>query len=184
MQNVRVSALILMILGAAATRLLPHPYNFTCITALALFGGAHFSDRRLAFAVPLLALALSNVALGVIWSWSSLAYAPHSWVQYASFALIVPMGLALRGRAGLVRTAGTTLAASTMFYVVSNFGVWLFDGLYAKTVAGLMECYVAAIPFFGNALAGDVFYTGLLFGGFHLLESRFTRLRELQPLGA
>lgn len=184
MQNVRMSAIVLMILGAAATRLLPHPYNFTCITALALFGGAHFSDRRLAFAVPLLALVLSNVALGWIWSLSSLAYASHSWVQYASFALVVPMGLSLRGRTTLLRTAGTTLAASTMFYLVSNFGVWLFDAMYAKSLAGLVECYVAAIPFFGNALAGDAFYTGLLFGGIHLLESRFASLREPQPLGA
>ena len=71
-----------------------------------------------------------------------------------------------------------------MFYVVSNFGVWLFDAMYAKSLAGLVECYVAAIPFFGNALAGDAFYTGLLFGGIHLLESRFASLREPQPLGA
>jgi hypothetical protein len=184
MLNPRLRTLILMILGAAATRLLPHPPNVTSITALALFGGAHFADRRLAYAVPLLALLLSDLVLGVYWSWSSMAYQPHMWLQYACFALVVTMGLALRRRRSVSRTAGMMLAASTLFFVISNFGEWVFQPWYPKTAAGLVACYVAAIPFFGNSLLGDALYTLLLFGGFHLLESRFASLREPQPLGA
>ena len=184
MLNPRLRTLILMILAAAGTRLLPHPPNLTSITALALFGGAHFSDRRLAYAVPLLALLLSDLLLGLYWSWSSMAYEPHMWLQYLCFALVVTLGLGLRQRRGVTRTAGTMLAASTLFFVVSNFGVWVFQPLYPHTAAGLLACYVAAIPFFGNSLLGDALYTLLLFGGFHLLESRFASLREPLPAGA
>jgi hypothetical protein len=184
MLNLRLRTLILMILAAAGTRLLPHPPNVTSITALALFGGAHFADRRLAYALPLLALLLSDLVLGVYWSWSPMAYEPHMWLQYLCFALVVTLGLGLRQRPGVVRTVGTMLAGSTLFFVVSNFGVWVFQPLYPHTAAGLVACYVAAIPFFGNSLAGDAFYTLLMFGGFHLLETRFASLREPQPLRA
>jgi len=178
MLNPRLGTLILMIIGAAATRLLPHPPNMTSLTALALFGGAHFADRRLAYAVPLLALLVSDLVLGVYWSWSSMAWQPHMWLQYLCFALVVTLGMGLQRRGGAVRTAATMLAASTLFFVISNFGEWVFQPWYPKTAAGLLECYVAAIPFFGNALLGDALYTLLLFGGFRLLEGRFASLRE------
>lgn len=184
MLNPRLRTLILMILAAAATRLLPHPPNFTSMTALALFGGAYFADRRLAYAVPLLALLLSDLLLGVYWSWSSMAYESHMWLQYLCFALVVTLGMQLRERRGVVRTGGTMLAASALFFIVSNFGVWLFQPLYPHTAAGLVACYVAAIPFFGNALFGDALFTLLMFGGFHLLEARFASLRESEPLAA
>jgi len=184
MLNPRLRTLILMILAAAATRLLPHPPNFTSITALALFGGARFADRRLAYAVPLLALLLSDLLLGVYWSWSSMAYDSHMWLQYLCFALVVTLGLGLRQRPGMMRTAKTMLAGSMLFFVISNFGVWVFHSLYPHTAAGLVACYVAAIPFFGNSLAGDAFYTVLMFGGMYLLESRFVSLREPEPIRA
>ena len=184
MLNPRLRTLVLMILGAAATRLLPHPPNLTPITALALFGGAQFADRRLAYAVPLLALLLSDLLLGIYWSWSSMAWQPHMWLQYLCFALIVTLGLRLQQRAGALRIGGTMLAASLLFFVVSNFGEWVFQPWYPKTFAGLVACYVAAIPFFGNTLLGDILYTVLLFGGFHLLEGRFASLREPRLQGA
>lgn len=177
MLNPRLGTLILMILGAAATRLLPHPPNMTSITALALFGGAQFADRRLAFVVPMLALALSNQALGLLWSWSGVTWQLHPWEQYASFALVVALGMSLRSRQTLPRVAGVTLAASTLFFVASNFAEWATGPMYPKTGAGLVACYVAAIPFFGNALLGDLFYTGLLFGAWRWLEGRFEALR-------
>lgn len=178
MLNPRLRTLVLMIVVAAATRLLPHPPNFTPLTALALFGGAQFADRRLAYAVLLLALLLSDLVLGVYWSWSSMAYQPHMWLQYVCFALIVTLGLTLQRRGAAVRVAGTMLAASVLFFVISNFGEWVFQSWYPKTFAGLVACYVAAIPFFGNTLLGDALFTLLLFGGFHLLEGRFASLRE------
>lgn len=177
MLNPRLRTLILMVLGAAATRLLPHPPNMTSIAALALFGGAQFADRRLAFAVPLLALGLSDLALGVYWNWSTMAWQPHMWVQYLAFALVVALGMVLRQRRTVTRVAVATLAASTLFFVLTNLAEWVFQPWYPKTAAGLTACYVAAIPFFGNTLLGDLFYSGLLFGAWHWLESRYAALR-------
>jgi hypothetical protein len=165
----RWTVLAAMILAAALSRLIPHPPNLASISAVALFGGAYFSDRRMAFAVPLAALFLSDLALG---------FYPHMEVGYLSFALIVCIGQWLRTKRSPARITGAALASSVLFFITSNFGVWAFSSLYPKTVEGLTACYVAAVPFFWNTVQGDLFYTTLLFGGFTLLERRFSTLRD------
>jgi hypothetical protein len=99
-------------------------------------------------------------------------------VTYLSFALIAWLGQWLSQNRSVPRIAGAALASSLLFFLTSNFGVWLFGSLYPFTLDGLVACYVAAIPFFWNTLGGDLIYTGLLFGGFTLLERRFSALRE------
>ncbi len=164
-----------MILTAALSRLLPHPPNVTPLAAIALFGGAHFADKRLAFLVPLAALLLSDLILGL-----------HSQMPgvYAGFALVVCVGFVLRGRTRALPVAVAALIGSCVFYLVSNFGVWATGSWYPKTAAGLGACYVAGIPFFRNSLVGDLFYTALLFGIFALAEKRFSLLREPVQAGA
>jgi hypothetical protein len=157
----RYGILVAMIIAAAAMRLLPHPANFTPIGALALFAGAHFDDKRWAFVIPLAAMALSDVLLG---------FHGQMLVTYGAFAVIVAMGFSLRERTTALRVSGASVGAATFFFVVSNFGVWAVDGLYPLTLQGLIACYVAAIPFFHNGLAGTLFYSALLFGGFALAE--------------
>jgi hypothetical protein len=158
-----------LVLVAAATRLVPHPWNLTSITAVALFGGAYFEDRRLAFAVPLGALFVSDLVLGL---YSGMA------VVYGSFALVVVIGLWLRAHRQPAVIAGAALASSVLFFALTNLGVWAFEPLYPKTWSGLVACYVAALPFFRNSVEGDLLYALILFGGFALLESRFVALRE------
>ena len=165
----RFLVLISMVLMAAASRLIPHPPNVTSLTAVALFGGAYFSDRRLAFLVPLSALFLSDLVLG---------FYHHMEVVYLSFALIVTIGLWLQKHRTAFPIAGAALVSSVLFFVLTNFGVWTFDALYPKTLEGLVACYVAAIPFFQNTLLGDLLYTAVLFGGFALLENRLPALRD------
>ena len=169
MITTRLAALIAIILGAALSRLIPHPPNLTSVTAVALFGGAYFSDRRLAFLVPLAALFLSDLVLG---------FYHHMEIVYASFALIVCIGLWLQKNRSPLHIAGAALASSVLFFLLTNFGVWAFGSLYPMTLNGLIACYVAAIPFFRNTLLGDLLYTIVLFGGFALLERRFAMLRE------
>jgi hypothetical protein len=169
MHNPRLNTLIIMIIAAAATRLIPHLPNLTSVTALALFGGAYFSNRRLAFLVPLLALLVSDFILG---------FYQHMEIPYFSFALIVCIGLRLQQRRTAPRIAGAALLSALVFFIVTNFGVWAFDALYPKTFPGLVACYVAAIPFFRNTLLGDLIYTAVLFGGFRLLENRCAALRD------
>ena len=165
----RAIVLISLVLAAAASRLVPHPWNLTSIAAVALFAGAHFKDRRLAFAVPLGALFLSDLVLGL---YSGMA------VVYVSFALIVEIGRWLRSRRQPVLIAAAALASSMLFFILTNFGVWVSGHLYPKTWAGLTTCYTAAVPFFRNSLEGDLLYTLILFGGFALMERRFQVLRE------
>lgn len=169
MLNPRLWTVLGMIFGAALLRLAPHPWNFTPIGGMALFGGAAFRDRRMACGVPLVTLFLSDLLIGF-----------HSlmWAVYGAFALMAVMGMWLRDRRRFVPIAGTTLAGSVLFFLITNGAVWLSGMTYPKTAAGLVACYVAGIPYFGNTLAGDAFYTAVLFGGLALLERRVPALRE------
>jgi hypothetical protein len=159
--NSRIVALLTAIVFAAALRLVPHPPNFTPIGAMALFSGAYLGRRPLAFAAPLAAMLLSDVVLG---------FYSGMWVTYLAVALVTLLGsLALQKRTP-VRVGLAAVAGSVLFFAVSNFGVWATSGMYPHTASGFVACYVAAIPFFQNTLAGDLFYATLLFGGFRIAE--------------
>lgn len=162
-----------MILLAAISRILPHPANVTPITAMALFGGAYFSSRRMAFAIPLIAMFLSDLIIGF-----------HSQLimVYLCFIVTVCLGFFLKSRKRFLPISLATLASSILFFIVTNFSVWLFDHLYPKSMNGLWTCYVAAIPFFRNTLFGDLFYVGILFGAFLLAEKAIPSLREDIPM--
>jgi hypothetical protein len=170
-----------MIIAAVIVRFIPHPPNFTPIAAMALFAGAHFDRRALAFVVPLAAMLLSDALLEALFGWGFHANLP---AVYISFAAIVGLGLLLRGRAKPAPVVGAALTASTLFFIVTNLSVWVTSPVFPKTVSGLVACYVAALPFFGNTLAGDLFYTGVLFGAFALARHRFTALRRSRLAGA
>jgi len=167
--NARILILLSAIAAAAALRLVPHPPNFSPIDAMALFSGAYLGRRALAFAAPLGALLLSDLVLG---------FYSGMWVQYLAVGLVVLLSwLALR-RVSPLRIGVAAVASSVLFFVVTNFAVWLLSGMYPSTLPGLAACYVAAIPFFQNTVAGDLFYSGLLFGGFALLERAVPALRQ------
>ena len=152
---------VIMIVTAALSRLVPHPPNVAPITALALFSAVYL-DRRLSFVIPLAALLLSDIFLGF--------YAGMIWV-YASFAAIAGIGIWLSSHRGIFQTAGASLAGSLLFFIVTNFGVWISSQVsYPHTFAGLTECYVAAIPFFRNTLVGDMGYVAMMFGLYEVLK--------------
>ncbi|MEK6565109.1 MAG: DUF6580 family putative transport protein [Bacteroidota bacterium] len=157
----RLMIFAVLILAAAFSRLIPHPPNFTPLAAMALAGGVYL-DKRFALLVPLLALLLTDAIIGF-----------HNLMAfvYGSFLAIGLLGFWLRSHKKPVLVFGSALASSVLFFIVTNFGVWAMDGatLYPKTLAGLIECYTLAIPFFRNTLFGDVLYTGLLFGIFELV---------------
>jgi hypothetical protein len=168
----RIVALLCAIVAAAALRLVPHPPNFSPIGAMALFSGAYLGRRPLAFVAPLGALFLSDAVLG---------FYSGMWVTYLAVALIVLVGWAGLQRLSVLRIAGAAVASSVLFFVVSNFGVWAMSGMYPLNGSGLAACYAAAIPFFQNTLAGDLFYASLLFGGFRVAELLLPRLRTAGP---
>ena len=171
----RMAALLAAIFAAAAMRLVPHPPNFSPIAAMALFSGAYLPRRAIAFVAPFAALLLSDLVLGF--------YAGMNFV-YFSFGLTVLIGWAVASRKSPLVIGAAAIASSTLFFVLTNFGMWLFSGFYPLTREGLVACYVAAIPFFQNTLAGDLFYTALLFGGFALAERLFPVIRRPLPARA
>lgn len=148
----------LLILIAAATRFLPHPANFTAIGAMALFGTARLQDKRLAFVLPIAAMLISDLFI-------PFGYNPS---VYLSFVLIAALGLSLRNTNKMLPIAGASLVSSLIFYIITNFAVWMGDNgvMYSKNIEGLWMSYTAAIPFFWNGLAGDLFFTAVLFGSY------------------
>ncbi len=165
----RLIALLSAIIVAAGLRLVPHPPNFSPIDAMALFSGAYLGRRALAFVAPLGALLLSDVVLGFYHGQATV---------YFTVAVIVMIGMVALTRRSALRVGAAAIASSITFFVITNLGVWLFSGIYPRTFAGLEACYVAAIPFFQNTLAGDLFYAAVLFGGFRLAEHFAPQLRE------
>lgn len=170
-----------LVFFGAAMRLVPHPWNMAPIGAMALFGGAYFSRTLWALLVPLAAMVTSDLCL-----WAFLDK-PLSWQPYVYAALLVYLGLGLllRRRQPLFATAGRTgwdalavagsaIAGSIAYFLITNFQAWLWlKETYARSWQGLLDCYVAGVPFFRGTLAGDLLYTGVLFGALALCERRW-----------
>lgn len=168
----RLAAILIAVAGAAALRLVPHPPNFSPIDAMALFSGAYLGRRGLAFAAPFGALFLSDIVLGFYFGMAFV---------YGSVAAIVLIGWLVSANKSALRIGIGAMASSVLFFAITNFGVWLGEAMYPHTLVGLAECYTAAIPFFQNTLAGDLFYSALLFGGFALLQRLVPAVREPLP---
>ena len=166
--NTRLTTLTLII-AIAMFRLLPHPPNVSPVAAMALFGGAYFSDKRVAFIVPFLALLLSDILIGLH---DTMVYV------YAGFALTVVTGFWIGQKINISRIALAVLVSSGLFFIITNFGAWATSGLYPMTVEGLLQAYIAAIPFFQNSLLGNLVFSTLLFGGYALLQRNFPALAE------
>lgn len=162
-----VFVVVFLIVIAALSRLLPHIPNFTPIAAIGLFSASYFHKKYLAFAVPILAMLLSDFFIGF--------HTTMLWV-YGSMVAIVVLGQYLLQKISVVRVLGSAMVSSIVFFVVTNLGVWISWDFYAKTWAGLVQCYTLAIPFFGNTLMGDVFYCTVLFGSFALAKRYILKL--------
>ena len=165
----------LYVAAAILLRLAPHPWNVTPLGSMFLFGGATFKSRTASLLVPLGALMLSDLAVVQIlyagrYDW----FTPWTWAGFLVTALI---GWLLRGRITGINVLAASLGGSIAFFFISNFGVWVESAIYPHTWQGLLECYVAALPFFRNTVLGDLFYAALMFGSYHWLTTRVPRLR-------
>ncbi len=175
MKNTRYFVLAALILVATLLRLAPLPPNFTPIAAIALFAGAMFTHNRwIAALVPLVALVLSDLIIGF--------HATQPFV-YGAYVLIAFLGRGLIDSERpneKIQWAGvgiSSLAASAVFFLVSNFGVWVEGILYPRTGSGLVACYLAAVPFFWNTLVGDFAFTLSLFGAWAFAVKALPQLR-------
>ncbi|NUM81556.1 hypothetical protein HUU42_12185 [bacterium] len=145
---------VFVVLLIAFYRLLPHPWNFTPVCATAIFGGMYL-NKKYAIALPLLSMIVADSVLGMDWIVTPVIYA-----CIASSALIGSWIKNERSHTSkfIVRTLGGTIASAVIFFVFTNFATWLAYDTYTKDMTGLIQCYVMAIPFFRNTLAGDVLF--------------------------
>ncbi len=163
----KISNPLIFIFAAALIRLVPHAPNFAPIGAMALFSGTYL-DKKTAFILPLVAMFISDIFIGFDGVASRVTV-------YGTFTLITLLGIWLKSHKGIGNVILASIGASVLFFIITNFGVWLTGSIYPKTLEGLSACFIAAIPFFRNTLAGDLFYTGVFFGGFELVKNLATR---------
>lgn len=162
-------AVVLLAITARSTGFL---LNFSPVAAICLFSAAMFASRWKALGVSLLVIAVSDLALYQFQYAAkgySAIYPGMAW-QYAGYALMVVLGGFTLKKLTLPRLVGSSLGASLLFFVISNFGTWASTAMYEKSLAGLTQCYVAAIPFFRGTLTGDLCYTAVFFGSFLLAQ--------------
>ena len=139
-------------------RLLPHAPGFLPVAASGLFAARVLRIPALAIVVPVLAMILSDVALpGADWRIQA--------VGFAAIAIPAVAGIATRRWGGVLPTAATVVVSSILFFLLSNGAVWAFSGMYPLDLSGLTQSYIAALPFLEKAMLGDLFWTGVLFGG-------------------
>jgi hypothetical protein len=174
MLNTRFFVLVGITLLAAAARLIPHPPNVTPVAAMALFGGAYFASKRIAIVIPLAAMLLSDLILGLTVFGNNV----FSLTPYVYGCFVVTTCLGMWTHKAPLRIAVAALVSSVLFFVVTNFGSWVVFSFYPKTWDGLVECYLAGLPLFRNTVIGDAVYTLVLFGGFALAQRYFAALRE------
>src|SRR3989344_3287674 len=154
-----IMAGLLIILGVAS-RLLPHVANFTPVTAIALFASAYLGLRY--SLVIFLAVMLAADAVIGFYAWQVML------AVYGSFALSSAIGFFLQNKKRAVPIFFGALSSSILFFLITNWAVWQFGALYSHSFYGLIESYTMALPFFRNSLAGDLFYSAVLFGAFEL----------------
>lgn len=167
--RIHIGYLIVVVLVLALARLVPHPPNAVPIAAMALFAGAFFSNRLLAFIVPLAAMVLSDYVIGF-----------HStvWYVYAGILATVLIGSVLN-QVTVIRVGGAAVIASFVFFLITNFGAWLHHDMYSQDLNGLLHAYVAGIPFLRNSLIANLLYSYLAFYGLNSFIKGFVRGKNL-----
>lgn len=156
--KLKVLLAILLLVIAVASRFLPHEPNFVPIGAIALFGGVVL-NWRLAIWLPVTVMAISDLFIG--------AY-PGMVFTWLGFMLISVFGMSLRRAPMKLKLSLGPLGAGIIFFVVSNFGVWVMGGMYPPTLAGLANCYYMALPFFRTSLLADFTYSVVIFGVYEM----------------
>jgi Family of unknown function (DUF6580) len=159
----------LMLIGTVA-RLIPHPANFTPVGGTSLFAGARLKGWH-AYLIPLLLMAVTDPLLYLIYGYPFSGLVTP--VIYGAFLINVWIGRKLLVTVKAPRVAAASLLCSFQFFVLTNLGVWMLGNWYPHTIAGLVVCFAAAVPFLAPTMVGDLAYTGFLFG----LDALAGRLR-------
>ena len=178
--NISYVVIISLILFASFSRIIPHMPNFTPVGAMALFGGAYLKNRNYAFLIPISSLWLSDLILNnFIFSF----YSDFTWFypgflwQYTSFILIIIIGYLFLKKLNFKNVFITTVLSSLLFFIITNFGVWISGSMYTLDFQGLITCYTMALPFFKGTLLGFMCYSAFLFGVLEFSKYKFEKLK-------
>jgi hypothetical protein len=184
--DTKFGVIVVMILLAAASRIIPHVYNFTPLVAMSLFGGAVLEKKWQAYFIPLAAYFLSDTAFAFMGRVGF--YDVSQFFVYGAMILVAALGTTM-GRLKILKIAGYSLSGSFIFWIVSNFGVWFAN--YVSPASSMHETgltlgmtYLRALPFYNmysnelffGAFAGDLFYSAVLFGVYALARKNITAL--------
>ncbi|MEM7402208.1 MAG: DUF6580 family putative transport protein [Pseudomonadota bacterium] len=164
-QPIYLMAIVLLL---ALSRLIPHPPNAVPIAAMALFAGAFFANRWLAYAIPIAAMLISDWLIGF-----------HSTIAYVYIGVVVTVliGSGLK-KINVIHVGLAAVIASLAFFFITNFGAWLHHDLYTPNFNGLMQSYIAGLPFLRNALIANIIFSYLVFFGFSNLFANFSALNK------
>ena len=169
----RFIVLTILVILAALTRALPlvidHTWNFTAVGALAIFAGAQFNDKRLAFIMPLAAMAVADLLF---------LRNGFSLLVYGGFTAMVACGFLIRHKINTVNVVLASFISATVFYLITNFSFFYPTTLYPRNLSGIIASYTAALPYFRNMVLGNLVYSAVLFGSFYLLAKRYPSLAK------
>ena len=173
------SALVIILI--AASRLIPHTDNFVPVFAMILFASVHLKNKFQAIVISIGALWMSDLYIN---NWGRYAEYHNEFVlfsspfNYLSYLLIALIGFKLfQNTISIKKVFGSSLIVGVVFFIVSNFGVWLGGTLYPLTFDGLLSCYTAAIPFFRATLASNILFSFVLFGGYYAIQKEVKSLQ-------
>ena len=161
MKNRHILIVIIILIGAFS-RIIPHPPNFTAIGAISILGGVYFGKNYLAFLVPIISMLISDFVLGFNMALS----------VYLSFLIMIPLGIGIKNKLSKLSVIKASIYASIVFFLITNFSVWIFSTVYPNNIYGLLICYYAGIPFFFNTLLGNIFFSFSLFGIYEIVSKR------------
>jgi hypothetical protein len=169
---------VVLIVLATLTRLIPHVWNFTPVVAILLFSAFIFRGY-LKIIIPFSAILISDIFLEIT---EGTGFHQGTWLIYLSFGFILTMGHIILRKASFLRILASSLVSSILFYLITNFALFYPEVTeagqlqgYPHTWEGIIGSYTAGIPFFRNMLAGDLFFTALLFGTYHLVNRQIFR---------
>lgn len=180
--NVRHLFVFALIVLVASTRLMTFLPNFSPLTAISLFGGAYFVKKWQAILIPILCvwtsdLLVNNILYKEYFQSFTFFYQGFYW-QYLCYAIIALVSIFALKKVTTLRVLTIGLFGTLLFFLISNFGVWISSNMYPKSLEGLIQCYIAGIPFIKGTLLGDLGFSALLFGTFALAEKQFPVLNQ------
>ncbi len=178
------SALIILLI--AGSRLIPHTENFVPVFAMILFAAVHFKNKFQAISISIGALWLSDLYIN---NWGRYAEYHTEFILFASpfnylaYILIALLSVQFfKNTITIKKVLGSSIGVGVVFFIISNFGVWVSGSLYPMTFDGLITCYIAAIPFFRSTLTSNILFSFVLFGGYYALQNqvRFLKLEHIK----